>query len=42
MACNKKICDSPANCCTNNNVCERTCIEVDKVFDVCMQQKVHQ
>lgn len=39
MACNNKKCDSPAVCCTTKNVCERTCIEVDKVFDVCMQQR---
>ncbi|HOO22340.1 MAG TPA: hypothetical protein PKY53_01515 [Clostridia bacterium] len=36
MACINK--NSPAICCTNN-VAEKTCIEVDKVFDVCMQQR---
>lgn len=39
MACNTKQCNTPAICCTNNNVCEKTCVEVKKVFDACMQQR---
>ncbi len=30
---------TPAICCTNNNSSEKTCIEVKKVFDACMQQR---
>jgi hypothetical protein len=39
MACNSRNCNSPALCCTNNNVAERTCIQVDRVFDACIQQR---
>lgn len=40
MSCNFRNCssNSPALCCTNN-VAEKTCIEVTKVFDACMQQR---
>lgn len=39
MACNNRNCNSSAICCTNNNTSEKTCIEVKKVFDACMQQR---
>ncbi len=39
MACTKNLCNSRGLCCTKNNACERACIEVDKVFDVCMRQR---
>ncbi len=39
MACNTRNTNTPAICCTNNSVCEKTCIEVKKVFDACMQQR---
>ncbi len=38
MACSRNSCSSRL-CNTRNNVCEKTCIEVDKVFDVCKQQR---
>ena len=30
--------NTPAICCTGGNASERTCIEVDKVFDACISQ----
>jgi hypothetical protein len=39
MACNFRNSNSSALCCTGSNVCEKACIEVDKVFDVCIQQR---
>ncbi len=37
--CSIRNCNSPAICSTNGNVCEKTCIEVKKVFDACIQQR---
>lgn len=39
MACNFRNCNSSALCCTGSNVCEKTCIEVRRVFDACIQQR---
>ena len=39
MACNSRNNNStPAFCCTGNGACEKTCVEVKKVFDACMYQ----
>ena len=39
MACNSRNNNiTPAFCCTGNGSCEKTCIEVRKVFDACMYQ----
>ncbi len=37
--CSVRNCNSPAICCSNGNVCDKTCIETKKVFDACVQQK---
>ena len=37
--CSIKNCNSPTICCTNGNVCDKTCIETKKVFDACIQQR---
>ena len=41
MACNSKNNNTttPAFCCASNGTCEKTCIEVKKVFDACMLQQ---
>lgn len=39
MACNCRNINSSALCCTGNNTCEKTCIEVKRVFDACIQQR---
>ncbi len=39
MACDNNTRCSSSLCSTGNSACERTCIEVDKVFDVCKQQR---
>ena len=40
MACNSRNNNTtPAFCCTSNGTCEKTCIEVKKVFDACMLQQ---
>lgn len=40
MACNIRNCKiSPALCCTNN-CAKKTCIEVSKVFDACLQRRM--
>lgn len=39
MACNSRNNNStPAFCCTGNGALEKTCIEVEKVFDACLYQ----
>lgn len=38
MTCNCKNSGTQSLCCTGNNTCEKTCIDVNKVFDACMQQ----
>ena len=39
MACNFRNSNSSALCCTGSNACEKTCVEVKRVFDACMQQR---
>lgn len=39
MACNCRNSNTSALCCTGNNTCEKTCIEVKRVFDACLQQR---
>ena len=39
MACNFRNSNSSALCCTGNSACEKTCIEVKRVFDACLQQR---
>ena len=39
MACNCRYSNPSVLCCTGNNTCEKTCVEVKKVFDACMQQQ---
>lgn len=37
--CSIRNCNSPTVCCTNGNVCDKTCVETKKVFDACIQQR---
>ena len=37
--CSIRNCNAPAISCTNGNVCDKTCVEVSKVFDACVQQR---
>ncbi len=39
MACNFRNSNSSALCCTGSSACEKTCIEVKRVFDACLQQR---
>ena len=38
MACNCKNPGAQSLCCSGNNTCEKTCVDVKKVFDACIQQ----
>ena len=38
MACNCRNSGSQGLCCTGNGTCEKTCVDVRRVFDACLQQ----